>query len=425
MKKSGVGFSIDWQENTRNAAPEERATIAEFRVLLENVNISRHLCDTDTIESLMISLYPLADGLAHDWWSILGGRDREVSLTKYRGGYVLPDVRLKFDGMLFEISAHEYKYQNPNLSFLSGPTIRLVRAETEDKLSELIERVLHRLEAEGVSETGCALRWQRVQESRADTDEASFCEAAGALNLDPYEIDDAHAGFIEAAAQKFSGEQLIEFLAGSNVANCMSLLEWVDSVDSRPRYKARVTDLAEVAGSAATLAPVRELEEAWSLGYRRAGALRRVLDCDGATRFSSYKALARRLGAGEHFELAPRVNGLRALRIDHEDGVRVHLRKHGQGPASRASHLFTLARAIGDVACFPECTRSPINDLHSAYRQAAGRAFAAEFLAPICEIESMRSDGRDVVSIAEDFSVATAVVEHQIENAERIQQVLN
>jgi Zn-dependent peptidase ImmA (M78 family) len=58
--------------------------------------------------------------------------------------------------------------------------------------------------------------------------------------------------------------------------------------------------------------------------------------------------------------------------------------------------------------------------LHSACRQAAGRAFAAEFLAPIDEIRSMREDGRDAVSIAEEFAVSTTVIERQVKNTERI-----
>jgi hypothetical protein len=63
---------------------------------------------------------------------------------------------------------------------------------------------------------------------------------------------------------------------------------------------------------------------------------------------------------------------------------------------------------------------SPINHVRRAYRQAAGRAFAAEFLAPIDEIRSMRQSQRDAYSIADDLGVPTAVIERQIENQDRI-----
>ena len=62
--------------------------------------------------------------------------------------------------------------------------------------------------------------------------------------------------------------------------------------------------------------------------------------------------------------------------------------------------------------------------VEDAYRQAASRAFAAEFLAPIDEIRSMLDDRHDVVTIAAEFSVSTAVIERQIENRERIAQSL-
>ena len=97
------------------------------------------------------------------------------------------------------------------------------------------------------------------------------------------------------------------------------------------------------------------------------------------------------------------------------------MRTHGQSAEAEASHLFTFARGIADVVCFPSPQRATVNDLRSAYRQAAGRAFAAELLAPVNEILSMRDDGLDTVAIAEEFAVSTRVIERQIENAQRIE----
>ncbi len=141
-------------------------------------------------------------------------------------------------------------------------------------------------------------------------------------------------------------------------------------------------------------------------------------------RFSSFRPLAERLGASGHYELARPVDGLRALRSDYPDGVRIHMRTHGKSPEARASHLFSFTRAVGDVVCFPDEVRAPVNELHDAYRQAAGRAFAAQFLAPISEVCSMYADGRDPVPIADEFGVSTAVIERQLENRQRIESVV-
>jgi hypothetical protein len=96
------------------------------------------------------------------------------------------------------------------------------------------------------------------------------------------------------------------------------------------------------------------------------------------------------------------------------------LRNHGDSAEAQAQHLFAMARTLGDSACFPDYRLAPINGLHNAYRQAAGRAFAAEFLAPVDEIRSMLGDQHDLITIADTFAVSINVIELQIENAERI-----
>src|SRR3546814_4832171 len=97
------------------------------------------------------------------------------------------------------------------------------------------------------------------------------------------------------------------------------------------------------------------------------------------------------------------------------------MREHGGSADARASHLFTFARAVGDAVCFPGTRRAPVNDLHSAFRQATGRAFAAELLAPARQVGAMREEGRDFVSIAEWFGVSTTAIERQWENRDRIE----
>jgi hypothetical protein len=417
---SALRYSAEWKNDAQNAAPEERATVADFRFWLDKQNVAMHLRGSINFDHLTISLYSLAEGLALDWWTLFGGRDLEFSLIRHRSGYAVPDIRFKFDGAVFEASAHQRIYRNPEVRFWAGPTEIMSRGEAEAEVGGFVQFVVDRLDEQGVRETTAALRWARVQASRADVDEARFCESAGALGLDPYQIDDVNSGLIQQAASIFEGEPLIEFLSGSRGARRAPLLEWIEAVECRPRFKARVTELGAIARQAAQQTPARAQERSWSLGYRRAHAVRRIMDIGPSGRFRSFMALARKFGASDHFALAGQVDGIRALRSDHIDGIDIHMRDHGNSSEAHASHLFSFARAVGDAACFPEHTRSPINELHSANRQAAGRSFAAEFLAPIDEIQSMQSDGRDVVSIAEEFAVSTAVIERQIENAVRI-----
>ncbi|MCY3839358.1 MAG: ImmA/IrrE family metallo-endopeptidase [Gammaproteobacteria bacterium] len=104
--------------------------------------------------------------------------------------------------------------------------------------------------------------------------------------------------------------------------------------------------------------------------------------------------------------------GLFAVVAQEDEAVHLHLRKHG----ARHTEKFAFARALGDVVCFPGTPLSAINNLHKAERQAVGRAFAAEFLAPVEMVLEMCADGMDIDEIARRLDVSPMVVDHQVEN---------
>ena len=410
--------SIEWREDAENVTPEERATVADWRVWLNEINVTQHLDDDVAGDHVTVALYGLAHGLVHDWWTIFGSRDRDVSLTKYRSGYLVPNLNFRFDGAVFEIVAKQHLYKNPDVRFWAGPTEIMLREDGEALLGDLIETVLSRLNALGIRETGAHLRWRRVQASRG-TAEALFCEAAGGLGLDPYEIDDEAAAFIENAEGLFEGEALVDFVAGAANVSQSRLLDWVRRMLDDEGSQYRVPELENVVQDTVN-ASAQSRPEAWATGYRRARAMRSVLRLGQTQKFASFRDIARWLGAGGNYNLAPRVDGIRALRSQRPDGPQIHLRNHGASAEAEAQNLFAMARTLGDAACLPDHRLAPINDLRNTWRQAAGRAFAAEFLAPVDEIRSMLEDQHDLITIADAFAVSTNVIELQIENAERI-----
>ncbi len=411
--------SIDWCKGALNAAPEERATIAHMRLFVGGLNVTQHLAAGAVSDHVAVSLYGLAHGLAHDWWTIFGVRDQAISLTRYRSGYLLPDLRLGFDGDAFEIQAHQRVYVHPDVRFWAGPSEVLSRADAEAWLSSLIEEVLLRLRQNGLPQTSAALRWERVLASRR-TDEAVFCEAAGSLGIDPYQIDEGAAAFIEKAETIFGPEALVEFVSGAGDVDRGRLLEWVEKMARNKGFQYWLPNLRAIVDQAVRDTPVKPKERAWAVGYRRARRVRQLLNLGSSGRFKSLKDIARHFGASKNYNLAPRVDGIRALRHDRADGLHVHLRNHGDTKEAASAHLFAFARAVGDAACFPTPQLAPITALRSAYRQAAGRAFAAELLAPSDEIEAMRAEQRDIVTIANEFAVAQQVIEHQVANRSRI-----
>ena len=429
-------FSVEGLDGAPNACAEERATLCRLRIFVgdENACVFYDPQTDEKYDHVIAPAVHLAEGIATDWWSIVGGRDREHSLLPWRTGFVLPNVRLKFDGVTFEVAGDQLHCDNPKLRFWLVDTETLSRDATESVLSNFVERIIDKLAREGVANSEVALCWSRVSASRADSEERPFCEAAGALGVDPYSISDTDASFIDAAGDLFFGEALIEFLAGMGKthhsaspgtaprhAARTAVLDSLHQLERRPRYKARLPELHDAARQARDVAKRRPGERSWAPSYRAAREFRRVMGvpCDAA--FESSKAVARTLG-GRNFAPVQDLSGIQAVILRDDSDVRIHLRDRGRRQWSAWAENFAFARAVGDAVCYPEAGRSVVNNLHDAERQAAGRAFAAELLAPVEKVLDMFHDGRDIDEISASFNVTSHVITHQIENRDRIRQ---
>ncbi len=418
-------FQLDWQDGATNAAPEERATVADMSIFVAGENVCDHvLGDGRELEGpIAVSAYPAAEALALNWWQIFGRRGEEkFKLIEWRDGYLVPDIRLRFDGAVFELESVPCRYSDIPVRFPRQETEWLARNEAEGDLSDFVSRVVERLDNCKVRGTSLQLRWARVTASRHDADEASFCEAAGALELDPYDIAEADAALIEAAGALFHGETLTEFLSGLRTPSPMRVLDWIRNVEDRRPSQSRLRAAADIRDC--HIIPehteIRPGERAWARGYRCARVARRALCIDETERLKSLKVLAGRLEAPSFRPVSDSTPGLRALVRSSDDDVRIHIstaRRMAPG-----AQLFAFARALGDAVINSPTGLSAINDLRDAARQAASRAFAAEFLAPVSEVLAMREDNWDIEAIAREFGVSPQAIERQIENRDNIEQ---
>ena len=435
-------FHVDWQLNGPNAVPEERVTIADLRILIGD----DHACANEQprrrssvpaaaanrnvrrAEYATVSVYPLAEEIALNWWLLFGKRDAIMRLADGRGGYALPDVQLAFDGAGFEAACLPTAYENPPVHFTCRAAERLTREEAEIALTTFIEQVRERLGKSKVRDSDLQLRWKRVLASRQDADEAAFCEAAGALGLDPYNVNEEQAEFIVNAGAQFCGEPLAELLSGLSMSGHSDwsstsghdVLAWLRAAEARPAAHSSLPAVNDwCRRGMADVRSATAYEMPWCVGYRCAKEVRRQLDIGAGERFD-VSTLAARLG-GSQFSVTGPVSGVRAVVETRTDATHVHL-PLVDSPHRHTSELFALGRAVGDAVANRPAERSAVNDLRTAARQAAGRAFAAEFLAPIDEVLSMHEDGKGMDDMAEDFGVAKEVVERQWQNRQRIQE---
>lgn len=427
-------FSVDWLTDAPNQCPEERATAGALKLFLgEHSAFAFYDPATGRVsEALNIAAVHLADGIVREWWRILGGRDRRYSLLRHRNGYVLPDVGFRFDGNGFEVSSRQPEYGDEGLRFFFVAPEFVSRSELESILADFVSTVAGRLVEAGVENSALSSAWQRVAASRADPEEAAFCEAAGALDLDPYRIAESDALFIERSGELFCGEALIEFLAGVG-QRAESSVQGV----ARSTHHEVVTgllDLVQRGGNRAALPVLREVgqelgdsvrrrpgEKAFGPGYRAAHRLRDILGTGNCDQAQSLASLAGRLG-NQRFEPVDGDLGVAALVTRASDAVRIHLRPRGGPDWVAWAQNFAFARAVGDALCFPDSGNSVVNGLHGAERQATNRAFGAQFLAPVDEVLAMVEDGRDSTDVSRAFGVNSAVIDHQIENRDRIWQ---
>ena len=358
-------FQTDWIGGGSNACPEERATLCDLRIFVAEHNV----CEFFDLVS----------------------NERFESLT-------VPSVNVAGEEM------H--------------------RRDAEAALSRFIEDVVERLADGGVRSSEVALRWKRVSRSRTDPDEQAFCEAAGALGVDPYAIDEQDNRLIEKVHEYLRGEPLIEFLAGAALGErSESSLDWVTQVESRPQKEAALPGLDEAADQIGPSLQRRAHDRPWRLGYRAARVFRDAVFAPHE-RFLSLDRIAKEMGS-RTFRAVRIPDRIRALVSRGEGSVRIHLHDHrcdaGEQAASRRDK-FAFARAIGDALCFRDEPRSIVNDLEAAERQATGRAFAAQLLAPLDQVLAMSEEHLAVDEIADEFEVSSRVIEHQLENQERIQE---
>lgn len=301
----------------------------------------------------------------------------------------------------------------------NGRTLDLERGSkvfTTVMLEELLlEEILHPIAARhwlsGRSARPLHALLRRVEDSRSQAAERLFCRTAGALGVSPYDLNDVRAAQIR---------DLITLIPDEDARLDFSSAVLADALEEGQLWTRRELDQFRGRNALPVLSRLRAechsnlnpTVRPHRQGYGIAADVRALLKLAGDEPVGGVNGLSKLLGADDRFGLSVEAPGsLRAFQsIDGDVPVII---VEDEGPRSSA---FVLARAIGDFIAFGD-RASCVADLYTD-RQAVGRAFAAEFMAPrdgvvhLIEVED-----KPVTVVADHFGVSPSVVHRQYENS--------
>ncbi|MFD5084226.1 hypothetical protein ACFWOG_16500 [Kitasatospora sp. NPDC058406] len=390
------------------------------------------------------SLYPLAEWIAFNWWSLLADarpgtqisqlrfcyrngvgdqrgawwvRSRRHVLRAAGGGFHWPDVLFVPEGRQTRIVwiPDGGPTPRPGPRHVARGNLVVGSEALAETFRGFVDAVVARLADWGITGTPLQREWAAL----ADTDEAeaAFCRAAARLGLDPYTEAGPYAAEIVRVVRELPDLLSFDFLNGVAPGRIADQLRWVgrarEVAGQGGQADPAVTELRELCADVRTAfhAPGR-LDNAWHLGYELARRVRAWAGVAPTERFETDTLLT------HHTEPVPYVD--RGL-------VAYGTRTGAGGPALVSSRSYTErprrfleARALCHFL-FENGPEFLIAAAHT-HRQHVARGFALELLAPARGVAERLGDpsglvtAEDVEQIAEDYGAGTIVVEHQLDN---------
>lgn len=411
-------FETDWAEMTGTDRPEIIHTYAHLKISVGSTTVTTaHRRDSGTIsDRLLISLYPLAEWIAANWWTLteeseLPGRtgflDRHA-MNRGRSGYCVPDLRFSPEGDDLLVKWVAYNFQHAPIDFITDGSMRLMKEHVEDVLRGFVDKVCDRLGNAGITDSWMQEEWASIQKTICDTDETEFCKAAAWLGRDPYDLSDDDANQISSLYSSIPEALREDAFRASATHDASEIATWIrDAVSKPPSNGATAKTLQEFRASLSA----RKSSRPWKVGYELASEVRRRFRIEGLVPTPLEKIFDGELPIS-HVSTAP--TNVDALCFLQASPVY-------QTAKPRSDSLrFVVARGLYDYFS----TDAPYSLLTTARteRQKENRAFAAELLAPADELrlrvrrEQLTSD--ELLDLASEFDVSSHVVAHQIRNNE-------
>jgi len=425
-----VESRIEWIAAEGVTSPELRETWARFEWWIDGRCVTQVEGPDGTLRrSVTVSLYPLAEWIAENWWSLLyevRASGHDPSLWSWRNVGAQPwlhrhNVRAAGDGMPWpdltvvpEGSTTRFWWrgdESPGLRRVSfvGQGQAVVASEGAVRgLSMLVETVLGRLAEQGIKRTRLQEEWAALRST--DHSEAAFCTAVARLGLDPYSVEEHVGQHVVRAAELLPVELQDDFFNAISPQEIEVGGRWVGAATRTALRLAIDTarslgELRDVAGHP----PVGSPAMPWSRGYAFADSLNEGLGRDPMLPFD-LKPWVRTSTSST----AP--GGVQGLGVSAESGGCGLVIPRTPRPAA----LFWSAKALGRALFGSHREQFVLSRARSDDERMAG-AFAAELLAPARGIARYLEalgpfDDAAADAIAARYGVSPLLVRHQHEN---------
>jgi hypothetical protein len=189
-------LAIEWEDPRSTKGEELCASWCRLSIHIGQTPVTRvHDERAQTVrEAIYCSAYPLAEWFAFNWWALLNESERPSSsgechnLRFAREGFALPNLELFSEESMVRAVWKPYRPASAPVRFLEEGFALLDRKAFVSEIQTFVGKVVARLESQNVPRTFLTREWSAIGETSGA--EREFCETAGALGLDPYDLED-------------------------------------------------------------------------------------------------------------------------------------------------------------------------------------------------------------------------------------------
>jgi hypothetical protein len=351
-----------------------------------------------------VDLNEICTNLLSNWWRILYRRadPHKMFPLQIQRGEPHAIFLVKSTGRI-ELYSGEVR-NLPHLSFTVGEFTRLV-------FEELARPLVRHLRAAKRFGRPIESMFNRTEEVLRHPKDLTFWKSAGALGLTYRNITDAAADNVTTLTDAMSDEDArLDFASAIDPNQLKQSLKWVSDEITK---KASINGLPKLVKLREEgRRPILSSAEPWRVGKDRAREARRQIGLAPDTSVGGLTGIARLFGGDDRFTSSSAgEESLRGFQGFANDIPVVVIKD--EGPRSTA---FLMCRAVGDYLVHGS-HGAPIADIYSD-RQAIGRAFAAEFMAPDSGVVHMiDNEEQSVETVSKHYGVGRNVVVRQYENS--------